>query len=453
MPTLNPALACSTARHRAARPWRAGLAAGWFFLGAAQSAEAQGLSLDQAVAFAVERNEAVLAAMERSDAARARAGRARGAFLPSLTIEGDYTRRGEETVRQVGDDEVTIERRDAFGTQAIVRQPLFDARLFPLYSAARLGRDAARFEALDIRRRIGFTAADAFLVALTQDQVVQAATRRHELAASTLADARARFSAQIVSTNDVTRAELELASAQRELELARGDQEGAYLGLESVMNAPIDPPLVPPDYMLAVAAEPPGEPAELVPVARRRRLDVGADRLAAEAARALAREPLMRLVPRFDLHGELDQTNEGGLSGDETDWFGRVELTWPLFDGGQREAERAERSALADAADYEVKALERQIELEVRTALVRLSSEQASSRQAQVAAEVGRRNARETTELYRQGLASALEAADSNVRLFEAEVALARAGYGVTQAWLGLRAALGLDALGREPVE
>jgi outer membrane protein TolC len=161
----------------------------------------------------------------------------------------------------------------------------------------------------------------------------------------------------------------------------------------------------------------------------------------------------MRLVPRFDLHGELDQTNEGGLSGDETDWFGRVELTWPLFDGGQREAERAERSALADAADYEVKALERQIELEVRTALVRLSSEQASSRQAQVAAEVGRRNARETTELYRQGLASALEAADSNVRLFEAEVALARAGYGVTQAWLGLRAALGLDALGREPVE
>jgi outer membrane protein TolC len=330
---------------------------------------------------------------------------------------------------------------------------LFDARLFPLYRAARLGRDAARFEALDIRRRVGFTAADAFLAALTQDQVLQAAVRRHELAASTLTDARARFAAQIVSSNDVTRAELELATAQRELELARGAQEGAYLGLENVMNAPIDPPLVPPDYILAAAAEPPGEPAELVPVARERRLDVGADRLSAEAAHALAKEPMMRLVPRFDLHGELDQTNEGGLSGDETDWFGRVELTWPLFDGGQREAERAERSALADAADYEVQLLERQIDLEVRTALVRLESEQASSRQAQVAAEVGRRNARETTELYRQGLASALEAADANVRLFEAEVALARAGYGVTQAWLGLRSALGLDALGREPLE
>ena len=189
----------------------------------------------------------------------------------------------------------------------------------------------------------------------------------------------------------------------------------------------------------------------MIAAARERRLDVGADRFTAKAAHSAAQEPLTRLVPRFDLHGELDQTNVAGLSGDEREWFGRVELTWPIFDGGQREAERRERSALADAADYDVQLRERQIELEVRRALVELNSEQASSRQAKVAAEVGRRNARESTELYRQGLASALEAADANVRLFEAEVALARAGYGVTRAWLGLRAALGLDALGQEP--
>jgi outer membrane protein TolC len=209
--------------------------------------------------------------------------------------------------------------------------------------------------------------------------------------------------------------------------------------------------LIAPDYRLATAAEPPGEPVTLIAAARERRLDVEANRLTAQAAHAAAKEPLMRLIPRFDLHGELDQTNVAGLSGDESEWFGRVELTWPLFDGGQREAERAERSALADAADYEVQSQERQIDLEVRRALVELESEQASIRQAKVAAEVGERNARESTELYRQGLASALEAADANVRLFEAEVALARAGYGVTRAWLGLRAALGLDALGQEP--
>jgi len=440
---LGPANLCRATRSR------------WLLLGSAlllaAPARGQGLSLERAVALASERNEVVLAAKERSDAAGARVGRARGAFLPSLSIEGDYTHRGEETVRQVGDDEVTIQGRDALLGQAIVRQPLFDARLFPLYKVAGYERDAARYVALDTRRRIGFAAADAFLVALSQDQVLEAANRRLELASNTLSDARARFAAQIVSSNDVTRAELELASAERELALARGEQESAYLELASIMNAPIDPPLIAPDYMLATAAEPPGEPVNLIAAARERRLDVGANRLTAQAAHAAAKEPLMRLIPRFDLHGELDQTNVAGLSGDESEWFGRVELTWPLFDGGQREAERAERSALADAADYEVQSQERQIDLEVRRALVELESEQASIRQAKVAADVGQRNARESTELYRQGLASALEAADANVRLFEAEVALARAGYGVTRAWLGLRAALGLDALGQEP--
>ena len=48
-------------------------------------------------------------------------------------------------------------------------------------------------------------------------------------------------------------------------------------------------------------------------------------------------------------------------------------------------------------------------------------------------------------------LATALAVADANLRLFEAEVDLARARYGVGVAFLGLRAARGLDPLGKEP--
>jgi outer membrane protein TolC len=404
------------------------------------------------VALAVERNEAGLAAEERHDAARARAGRARGALLPSLTIEGDYTRRGYETVREVGDDDVVIQSRNALSELAILRQPFFDMRLIPLYRAARRARDAAHLESAETKRQVGFAAATAFLNALSQEQVLAAAMRRLELATKTLSDASARFEAQIVSSNDVTRAELELASAERELTRARGEQESAYLELASVMNATIESPLVPPDDILAQAAAPPAGAAEsMITEAQRRRLDLGAQRLTAEASHSTASEPMLRLLPRFDLVGQAEHTNEGGLAGRENDWFARIELTWPLFDGGQREAERAERAALADAADLEVRALERQVELEVRTALVALTSEQAANRQAEIAANVARRNAAEAAELYRQGLASALEAADANVRLFEAEVARARAGYGVAEALMGLRAALGLDAMGGEP--
>jgi outer membrane protein TolC len=41
--------------------------------------------------------------------------------------------------------------------------------------------------------------------------------------------------------------------------------------------------------------------------------------------------------------------------------------------------------------------------------------------------------------------------ADANVRLFEAELALVQARYGMGIAYLSLEAALGLDPFGKEP--
>jgi outer membrane protein TolC len=121
-----------------------------------------------------------------------------------------------------------------------------------------------------------------------------------------------------------------------------------------------------------------------------------------------------------------------------------------LYDGGERRADRAERRATARVADLELSAAKRQIDLDVRRTLIAIQNDRAVARQAQVAVDIGRQNAEEVTVLYRQGLASALEVADSNVRLFEAEVALARAHYGLGLSLLNLRAALGLDPLENE---
>ena len=53
------------------------------------------------------------------------------------------------------------------------------------------------------------------------------------------------------------------------------------------------------------------------------------------------------------------------------------------------------------------------------------------------------KNARETNALYREGLATALELADANQRLFEAEVAEVTARFRMAQAYLALREASG----------
>jgi outer membrane protein TolC len=420
------------------------------WLALAAPALAQELSIERAVELALERNERARTAQLQAQAAQARVAQARAFFFPDLSLVGTYTRRANETVRKVGDDEVTIQKLNVLAPRATAVLTLFDPRALPLYRAARRERDAADLSAREERRLLGFEAADAFLRTLSAEQVHQAARRRLDLAEQSLADARARFSAQLVSSNDVTRAELELATARHQATRARGEVESAYLHLGYLLDAPVAGPLLPPQGLLKVAAQAPGEEPRLIEGALGSRLDLAADQRRAEARRAAAAEPLRRLLPSLNASAQYRMTNEGGLSGRTRDWSAGLDLTWSLFDRGQLWGERRERRALARIAELEAQAAVRRAALQVRTALVALASQQAAIDQAQVAAQVARENAAQTAALYRQGLTSALAVADASARLFEAEVALAREEYGVALAYLDLRSARGLNPVTEE---
>jgi outer membrane protein TolC len=113
-------------------------------------------------------------------------------------------------------------------------------------------------------------------------------------------------------------------------------------------------------------------------------------------------------------------------------------------------SDHAERSALARANDLDAQALERRVDIEIRSALVALRNAQAALAQAAVGLDAARKNASETSEMYRQGLTGALQVADATVSLYEAEVALSGERYGLASAYLGLRAAVGLSPLRTE---
>ena len=95
------------------------------------------------------------------------------------------------------------------------------------------------------------------------------------------------------------------------------------------------------------------------------------------------------------------------------------------------------------AATAAVSGRTREVALDVKEALVTLASARDTQASAVRAAEVARRNVDETSQLYRQGLVRALEVADANLRLFEAEVALARERNALGLAYLDLKAATG----------
>ena len=406
----------------------------------ASSTEA--LSLEEAISQALARNERARAADEETRAADARVGRARSFLFPDLTLTGDYTRQrdafrsGDETSRNQLTGRVTL------------NQTLFDAQAWPLLGAARKSRDATRFDASDEKRRLAFETAEAYLTVLNTEQVVQAASGRLDLARSNLEEVRVRFDAQLVGSNDVTRAELEAASSERELVEARGAASVARLSLGYLLGTPVEDSLEVPAGLLTEA-----QARIEVAISREaldRRPDVQAGRARTAALRATAREPNLRYVPDLNLFGTASHERWRGIDFRDDDWTFGLALTWDLFDGGLRHADHAERAALARASQLVQENLERRVLVDVEAARVALESRQASLARADVALEAARRNAAEAGELYRRGLVRALEVVDANVQLFSARVERLGSQYALTLAFLDLRAALGLDPLGTE---
>ena len=414
-------------------------------------AQSEGMTVEQAVALALTRNERVLAADARYTAARARVGRGRAEFLPEASLTAAYTRRSYETTREVDGQTFYLQRRHAISPLGSVSLDIFDARAFSALSQAKHARQAERYSASETRRALAFEVADAFMLCLSADRLLEAALRRQTFANRSLADARARFGAQLVSSNDVTRAQLEVATADRQVTRARGDRETASLGLGYLIGEDVAGPLSPPEFFRKHVETLLAGAADMIERAEATRGDVLESRFRVEALKASAHEPITRLLPRLEVSGYYRMTNEGGLEDRTRDWWLGGRLEWDLLDGGRWHAERAERKALARAAELEADALRRRVAVEARTALAELRSARAAVEQARVAAEVAQTNARQTAELYRQGLTGALEVADANVSLFEADVAHVRERYGLTLAVLGLNEALGLDPFSKEP--
>jgi outer membrane protein TolC len=411
----------------------------------ASAAYAESLSIEEAIRLGLAQNERAAIAEQRVEASKARVQKARAFFFPDLTAHAAYTRRGAaNTVTQTA---------NALSASAGTTLTLFDARSFPLYRRATLEREAEQFFASDDKRLLAFEVADAFLSTLSLGELEGAAKIRLEFAEQSLRDARARFEADLVSSNDVTRPELERATAERELVRARAEVARAKVLLGYLIGRTVDE-LEKPRMLDTAESSTVADRAELITRAAESRLDLRGQEKLVEASDALALEPKLRWIPSLGLSGEVRWTNEPELQGGrDVDGSLSVNLSWILFDGGERYADARELESLAEIAKLELQASGRRVTSEIDQALIALEAGRGAKRQATLAASAAKRNAEEISELYRQGLARALEVADANAQLFQANVGLAREQYGLLVAYLDLFTALGLDPTGKEWTE
>ena len=409
--------------------------------GVSPSPGSGGLTLDQAVQLTLSRNERAKISDLNVTVAEAAEEKAFTAFLPVLTATGTDQQTAYPPART---------NNNIGTTAATVNQPLLNASAFPLYAQARRLADAQRSQNVDDRRLLGFTAASAFFAVLNAQDIVQAAQHQFDSAKANLDTAKARTESQLSSSNDLTKAQVDMANASHEVENDRGTLDNALVQLGFTINAPVPSVLTPPEPTLAAAQRPLGASDGLVRFALDHRPDVLVAKYQVAAAHDFASEPMLRLVPTLGLQGQASGTTNPGATGHWNQETLTTTLTWTLFDAGVRYADKHSRDAQADISELNLQYLGRNVEAQVRSAAALLAAAQASFRVSADGVKFATQNLDETSILYRQGLATALELIIANDSRFTAEVNYASAEFTMAQAYLGLRQALGLEALGTE---
>ena len=396
------------------------------------------LTLDEALRLAAENNEIPHIAQARVDRARALRRQAYGALLPNLTLTGTYTRRSEEITRMVGDEEALIQARNALSGSAVVQTEIFRPSAIPMVRAANQNIEASEQQAEDLKRRLSYDVAETYVAVLSAEQLQHAAEQRLEVGTAILNEARSRFDAGLAGRNDVTRSELELATARFQLTEVQNALRQTRLALEYLINAPLDRPLVEP----SLAEADPEDPSALEAEAHGQRPDLLAQEAIAESFRLRSQAPWLELFPSLSLRGTYRGTNEAGL-GQAADWNVAAIMTWVLYDGGIRYARAAAERADHRGAHMQANQLRRQINLQIASALTDLDTADAALEQAEIRARVARQNAEEIQERFTVGLATALEQADALASGYEAEAELARQRLALHTARLSLTEALG----------
>jgi outer membrane protein TolC len=399
------------------------------------------LTLEAAIQLALTHNERAGKAAQRVEVAIGGVDRARTAFLPTLggVLSGDAS---NQLDRNGNHYTATV--------SAAINQPLLVPSSIPLWAQAKHNLASERWGAVEDLRVLAFDTTSAFVTALSTDQLLAAAQGRLARAQADAADTAARAKAGLTSSNDVTRGDLAVASAQSQVASAQGNRDRAYLQLGYLIGASFGP-LVEPERTTDSARQRSWNPEEVERRAEARRPDLRSAEEHTESLRRFAREPLARLAPTLGLSGLWRRTLETAAipalatpPPDANNLSASLTLTWTLYDAGVRYADRRVRLAQLDSAALDEAALRRSVKNDIAIALAQLRAARQVYRSSQQAVVTAQKNTEETEILYKQGLAKAIELIDANATRYDADSSLALAKLAMEQAYLNLRFALGL---------
>lgn len=308
---------------------------------------------------------------------------------------------------------------NVFDVRATGSQSIFDFSSIRRFQASKAGVAAARSEVSATEEQVAAQVARAYVTALEAGANIEAVNANIALAVAVLKQAEELKAAGTGTGIEVTRARVQLANERQRLLVAGNRQRRARLELLRAMNLPLGTEIELADKLAY-------EPVEVVALEAARaealklRPELKAQQERESNARLASSAVRLERLPSLAAFADYGSIGTGIDSALPTRAYG-VSLRLPLFDGGRRDARRAEAASQHRQELVRTGDLKEQIELDVRLALDSLAS---ADRQVQVAGE-GLELARTELELARlrnqAGVANSLEVTDAQTRLSRAQ--------------------------------
>jgi outer membrane protein len=406
------------------------------------------LTLDEAIA----RSLAHSARLAELDARRAgadavEAGRA-AAKLPIISAQAGYTRTNHVDafllaapgrLPQVLYPDVP----DNYRARIDLQWPIYTAgRADALERAARAEGNAVGEEREAARADLRFEVTQAFWALVTAretEHVLQRSLERFDLH---VRDLQARLDQGFISPHELLSAQAH-RSRQRLMAIEAATlRQTADANLRRLIGGGALP-IVPAVSANRPAADPPA--SEPIPVLRpeRRalefRLEAAQDRETAAAAAG---------KPQFAVGGGYDFARPNPrifprVEQWEPSWDASINLSWTLWDGGRRSAERAEAAAASRAVEARIAEFDRQATFELQSRRFEVASALAGIETAAEGVRAAQEARRVLDERYRVGVATSTEVVDAEIALLQAELDRTRATASLRVAEAGLIRAAG----------
>jgi outer membrane protein TolC len=418
--------------------------------GAARTSPAvTSLSLEQAMALAIDNNLATLLAKERANEARGFQKEALSGLLPNISgtayqasLTENLAALGFTGAKFPGFTSTFIGPFKNFDARARFQQTIFNLSVLRNYQAGRASVRAAQFEEAIAREQVATATALAYLETMRADRSVAAAEANLSLGQILLKLAQDQHDAGVATGVDVTRAQTRMAQEQVRLSRAQTDDEEARLQLQRIVGLPLgssfsltDPLRFEADALPAIETA--------VATAEDTRVEIRAAEAQVTVNQLEARAVRAEQLPSLEFVGDYGISGITPVSSALPTRRYAIQLDVPIFNGGLTRGRIQVASAREREAQLQLDSVRGQVGEDVRLAYAVLRTTADTVRATDQAATLAERELQMAQDRYRAGVGDSIELVTAQTAVANARLDQVTALAAYNGARLNLAAALG----------